>query len=788
MYKYLTLFISSLFLFGCNSGSDPVSTPPETPTEVLINAESLQDKALLGTEGIVNVQAATSSDVELELTSVTPMSYASNCKIDSIDGMAFSLSAEQVGECQFEYTVGPRDTEAFVGKASAIARVSVSETASDNTLPNLSETTDRLTEITLDLNAALSGDLDTSSYVVSGDISVLGTGSATAEPSTNKITFTPSEIGVDRVLYSMSDGSTTKLGTIDIAVSDTVNTPPVAENKVLEGKLAKDMLVTIDLTDYVSDAEDVVLLDSVRAYNAEANITSQTEHTFTFKSSQPGPHEIAYTIADGRGGYDVGQVYIEVEPDFDLVQDWEDITIADPTIGADITFTAPISKAMADYINADYITEFVESGEFGPQGAKMVLMDWYQAKQYCSTRGGRLPMTRELEALQLEDPFNKHNWPSEVVYWAVDMLSESSARTVNLNSGESSSGDTKGSASYVTCIYLDGNAKNFSIDSVASDDLGVPTSTTRYITSTLLDPDGQPAPFQDIKFWTRLDVGGFGATNTEMEAVEQSDASGVSTAVYEFTKGYEDHIMAQYDDSAGFTTVTFAEGGFDVTNPNDWNVSKIQGSTPLANYEPIISSNGTKVAVGQTSQYVTSIAKKPLIGTNVDIKFGLDRTTTDNLSAGNTNIIIQQVSSKAPDVNSSCDIEVFGDCSWSTSQKEEAGIPQHDERWFAFMFDYYGSSPKIYLKNASGILAQGALTNRHLTKLYYQIVIDGTVVSIYQATKSDLSDKQLSLTQDVSNYGIDTSEFYYFGLSGGAHGNSGVRALIHSLNITVSEN
>lgn len=386
MYKYLTIFISSLFLFGCNSGSEPDSTPPETPTEVLINAESLQDKALLGTEGIINVQAATSSEAELELTSVTPMSDASNCKIDGIDGMAFSLSAEQVGECQFEYTVGPRDTEAFVGRASAIARVSVSETASDNTLPNLSETTDRLTEITIDLNTMLSGDLDTSSYVVSGDISVLGTGSATAEPSTNKITFTPNEIGVDRVLYSMSDGSTTKLGTIDIAVSDTVNTPPVAENKVLEGKLAKDMLVTIDLTDYVSDAEDLVLLDSVRAYNAEANITSQTEHTFTFKSSQPGPHEIAYTITDGRGGYDVGQVYIEVEPDFDLVQEWEDITIADPIIGADITFTAPVSQVLADYTNTSYSEAVLQDGVTGPQGSKVVTMSLEQAQSYCATR------------------------------------------------------------------------------------------------------------------------------------------------------------------------------------------------------------------------------------------------------------------------------------------------------------------------------------------------------------------------------------------------------------------
>ncbi|AYO20017.1 hypothetical protein D0856_07885 [Vibrio owensii] len=57
----------------------------------------------------------------------------------------------------------------------------------------------------------------------------------------------------------MTDGSVTKLGTIDVAVSDTQNTPPVALNYVREGKLDKGMLVTIDLTDYISDAEDVVI-------------------------------------------------------------------------------------------------------------------------------------------------------------------------------------------------------------------------------------------------------------------------------------------------------------------------------------------------------------------------------------------------------------------------------------------------------------------------------------------------------------------------------------------------
>ena len=422
----IALSISSLTACGGGSGdSDSSSKPiqPTSPSEVSIEASVIQSKALVDIESQTVVEA--DADIDFRLTSVNLVSDGTACEVTSIEGMTFTTLSAQVGECQFEYTIEPVEQEVYVGKTSSLARVSVSETAENNTLPNLSETTNLDSTVTIDLSEELEGDLDTASYTVSDEYTQLGTGSVEIDSVNNTITYTPADIGVTRIMYSMSDGASTKLGNIDVAVSDTGNTPPVANNYIREGKLAKKMSVEIDLTEYVSDTEDSVILDSVRAYNAETEITSATEHTFTFQSSEPGPHEVAYTVTDGRGGYAVGQVYIEVEPDFSLVQDWKDIEIYDSTIGVELTFTAPASKVLAEYTNTDYLRSQTQDGITGPKGAEVVTMNLEQAQAYCASRNGRLPIRREWELLLASkgNLFQSDNWPAGTPFLSADMLS-----------------------------------------------------------------------------------------------------------------------------------------------------------------------------------------------------------------------------------------------------------------------------------------------------------------------------------------------------------------------------
>ncbi|MEZ9156951.1 hypothetical protein AB4169_01615 [Vibrio lentus] len=571
MKEIIITLCSTISLFGCGEGSDSSSqtTQPTSPSEVNIEVSVVQSKALVDIESQVTVQA--DADINFHLTSVKQVSNGNTCEVTSVEGMTFTTLSNRVGECQFEYTVEPVEQEIYVGRASSLARVSVSETAEENTLPNLSETTDVETPVTINLSEELDSDLDTSTYSVSQEITLLGSGSVEVDSLSNTITYTPADIGVTRIMYSMSDGSSTKLGSVDIAVSDTGNTPPVVNDYIREGKLAKDMSVEIDLTEYVSDTEDSVILDSVRAYNAEAEITSATEHTFTFQSSEAGPHEVAYTVKDGRGGYAVGQVYIEVEPDFNLVQDWDDITIYDSTIAADLTFTAPASKVLADYTNTAYTSSQTQDGISGPKYSEVVTMNLEQAQAYCASRNGRLPIRREWELLLASQGnlFQSNNWPAGAPFLSADMLSENSGLSFGATDGNTSEFLKSDDEGFVTCVMLDSEAvQDF-------------TTTLEYrfidgvkfnLDGTVTDPDGQLAPFQNVKLASERNKGVFSNYQSELEVV--TDITGSLSDSYTDTS-FNDAVILGHSSASKVDSIVFISevdnSRLELTNPLMWN-------------------------------------------------------------------------------------------------------------------------------------------------------------------------------------------------------------------------
>lgn len=769
--KIKTLFIALLMflLSACNGDSNENgSSVNEFVRETIdIKLVPTQIKAMVSEPTQIEVITANDENVELHLTSVKSTNQSSMCQVTEIDGLTFTTRTDTTGECQYEYAVEPVDSVTYEGQAFSIARVSVSETAEDYTLPNLSATTNVESPVTIDLSVELESDLDTSIYAVSEEVTLLGSGSVEVDSLNNTITYTPTDIGVTRIMYSMTDGTAAKLGNIDVAVSETGNTPPVANDYIREGKLAKDMSIEIDLTEYVSDAEDYVILDSVRAYNAETEITSAAEHIFTFQSSQAGPHEVAYTVTDGRGGYAVGQVYIEVEPDFDLIQDWGDITVFDNVINGDVTFTAPMSKAMADYVNEDYISVNMEDGSKGPKGAQVVQMNWEQAKTYCEHRGGRLPLTRELESLASEEPFLNDNWPTSTSFWSVDKTLSTEAALVNLSDGSLSTNDTSVGIGYATCVYLKGDVQDFSVSDPVSDDLGDTRRTTRLVSTTLLDPDGNPAPYQDVLFWGTQGVGGFGVSNDEVESLSETNSDGVATAIYEFTSGYEDRVMAQYSESVNFVPVTLEVGSHDPTEPDDWNVSKILGDTELEAYEPVIGSEGTMISLGDHDQYITSISKNNFMGDSFDIYFTVDRTKATKGNGGAVNVVLQQVSSKAPDVNSWCDERIYGSCSWAgAGSVGTAGVPAGDERYLKISFGYYYNN--ITVTTSEGNIAEGDQPASSERIVHYRIVNDEGRIRVFYTLDDNLENWTRSVDVTLESTPIDPNKFYYLGFSGGA--------------------
>ncbi|MCB5358066.1 Ig-like domain-containing protein [Vibrio lentus] len=541
---------------GCNSGTDEGDASSNAnlaaPESVIVDASQTKSKAIVGEDSSVEVIAKNDAKIVMEVVSVRLIS-GDTCRVTSIDGMSFTTSSTQIGECQYEYIVEPLDNINYEGQGSSIVRVSFSETAEDNTLPNLSEMTDVDSPITIDLSEELESDLDTSMYIVSEQVTLLGSGSFEVDSLNNTITYTPTEIGVTRIMYSMTDGISVKLGNIDVAVSDTGNTPPVANDYIREGKLAKDMLVEIDLTDYVSDAEDSVILDSVRAYNAETEITSATEHTFTFKSSEAGPHEVAYTVKDGRGGYAVGQVYIEVEPDFSLVQDWDDITIYDSTIAADLTFTAPASKVLADYTNTAYTSSQAQDGISGPKYSEVVTMNLEQAQAYCASRNGRLPIRREWELLLASQGnlFQSNNWPAGAPFLSADMLSENSGLSFGATDGNTSEFLKSDDEGFVTCVMLDSEAvQDFTTTLEYSFINGIKFN----LNGVINDPDGNFAPFQNVKLVAERNKGVFSNYQSELEVV--TDATGALRDSYTDTS-FNNAVLSGHSSASKIDSIAF---------------------------------------------------------------------------------------------------------------------------------------------------------------------------------------------------------------------------------------
>ncbi|EDP60130.1 hypothetical protein [Vibrio sp. AND4] len=556
MKKYLFSLCMILFLTSCKKGEQLENDIPLVPREVEISLESLQQKALIGVEQQVTIKASVQGSVPLKLTSVTPSGPVKGCKVSKMQGMTFSVYADDIRECRFESTVEPVDSLRYKGQAKAMSRIAVSETASNYALPNLSITGDlSQSEIVINLNDELKPQFDTSGYTLDENATASDRSWLDVNTLSNSITYTPSASGAVQIMYSMSNGTEIKLGTIYLAISDQPNSNPMVDSFDYDKLLKKNTEYKIELDGHITDNEKAPKLVDVIAYNANISNISADNYTFDFKSSTPGRHEVAFIVEDEQGGYGVGQVVINVEPEFDIIQDWSDITITDPESKEDITFTAPLSKEVADYANVAYQSAIISSPSYGPS-KPVVTMDWHQAQSYCSTRKGRLPTLRELEVLKSreDDVFKLDNWPEELPFWSVIKDSKDSANVILLRNGtEDPSADIK-SEELVTCVYLDENVRDFEITKSERDDDFSDYDKQRGITTTLKDPDGNDAAFQDVKFWSYKEQGGFGDDHFN-ETTAMTAKDGLASVTYEFTTGEDDIVMSGYNDSVALTQI-----------------------------------------------------------------------------------------------------------------------------------------------------------------------------------------------------------------------------------------
>ncbi|WP_104041191.1 hypothetical protein [Vibrio hyugaensis] len=635
----LTSVSLATLLTACNGGSEggsdnPVITSPVDNTAIF--SANIGNNAIVGERTSINVTGYvnTSDDSEFEITSVESLS-GDACQIVSSSSTSFDVSSNETQDCLYQYRVSPMNSSA---QSESYVRVASASTYASTSLPRITASTTENQEVVIDLETELGASMPDSSYELQEQMVVIGNGSATYLDS-QRVQFTPTGKGQSEIFYSYESDSAIKQGTISVSVSElTENTPPTANAFAHQELIKLGESTTIDVASYVSDLDgDDVQLVSVEDFNSTIALSSPTDVTntqFTFESTTPGAHDVAYTVSDHMGGYTTSVARIEVEPDFSLIQDWEDIVTYDPVIESDIRFFAPMTKVYADYVNADYTSTYTENGEYGLKDAEVVTQTLNQARQYCKVRGGRLPLQRELETLITNETsaFSNHNWPTSKQFWTAENVSETNAATVNLNDGLVDD-QSKSVAMYTTCIDLnDGGAKDFTASVKSTDAV-----SNRYDYQVqVFDPDGNAAPFADVTFESVSERGVFD-NRESIDDVITSEAGVVNVSYFDisFTK---EVVAIKTSSVEDFYPIVPSDNGLavDVNSPSLWSSEEYWNNDVYAPDE-----NGLMLMPDTDYSKLFHIYKTPFRGENFVIRF---RVTADqNSSRGEFAVMIQQL-------------------------------------------------------------------------------------------------------------------------------------------------
>ena len=706
------------FLTGCNGDSGGNSHKPETASpagSTAIFSASIRDNAIVGERTSINVAGYvnTSDNSEFEITSVESLS-GDACQVASSGSTSFDVSSNETQDCLYQYRVSPMNSSA---QSESYVRVASASTFASTSLPRITASTTENQEIIIDLETELGASMPDSSYELQEQMVVIGNGSATYLDS-QRIQFTPTGKGQSEIFYSYESDSAIKQGTISVSASElTENTPPTANAFAHQELIKLGESTTIDVASFVSDLDgDNVQLVSVEDFNSAIALLSPTDVTntqFTFESTTPGAHDVAYTVSDHMGGYTTSVARIEVEPDFSLIQDWEDIVTYDPVIDTEIRFFAPMTKVYADYVNASYTSTYIENGEYGLKDAEVVTQTLTQARQYCKVRGGRLPLQRELETLIANETsaFSNYNWPTSNHYWTAENVSETNAATVNLNDGLVGN-QSKTVAMYTTCVELSNGVKDFSVE--ASYLAG--SGNEYQYELQVLDPDGEGAHYADLTLISQAGMGVF--DNGESVKETLANASGNLTQKY-FDTSFTNTIL-QISTSSKEVLYPFIpnyeNSKINITDPTLWNTRQYQiGNNPIP--EVVVAGEGGLPVIANSYNHINHVYHEGFIGENFIAMYRVKAPSS--ISSGAATFTIQQIGSNPNE--------------WTSTQIPVSdGIPRDDS---TFGFDTHYHFNGYYLIE-NGIRSDSAFISANVrgTDNYVWFDKRGEKVEIYTAT------------------------------------------------------
>ncbi|MFB1076388.1 beta-prism lectin domain-containing protein [Photobacterium damselae] len=482
MKKNLYPLVIILSLSGCGgdskSGHPDSNIKPENPNNsgTLFYAQDIIRQSAPIDLFYIDISSAieTSDGSDSSLLNVTQLNIDDNCRVISQDSKGFTINADNPKICDYKYTVGKSSvlySSATSGDGYAKATVRAVVGNRTEKLAPISAATITNKSVTLNIidELAKSGyELDSTSFILNSDIILPNSAKtesvAIADPGNNTINYIPGNgipSGIERILYSYSNGTDILLGSIDIAISTDANQAPTADSMEIGkytnpdsgetmSEIPYDKEMPIDVSSLINDPDgDSLQLIDVYGFNVNLNIPDDSngdgnffnDTIFTVSSKEPGYSAITYVVTDKKGGYATGVVYLTFSEPYK------------PIIAAGHLYLPPLvySRAINADVNASYITG---DGNTGIDGLKTATHAYWTSESLCKARGGHLATLSELEALydnyKSGALFTDTNWPTGK-YWSSTPDSTTNYWVLNTENGLTEY-LAKDSYLYSTCV------------------------------------------------------------------------------------------------------------------------------------------------------------------------------------------------------------------------------------------------------------------------------------------------------------------------------------------------
>jgi VCBS repeat-containing protein len=238
---------------------------------------------------------------------ITESQQASNGTVVVQNGkILYTPNTGYIGEDSFTYTASDGQGGSAVASVTVTVRPpNQAPTATADTAATIKDTL-----VTIDV---LANDTDPDGDTLS-IVSVAAGSNGTAIVQAGKVVYTPNSgfVGSDTFTYTMSDGQGgSAIGNVSVSVAPPPNSAPTANDDIAATTTDTATLINVLANDSDADS-DVLSISNLSAATNGVVAINNGQVSYTPNSGFSGLDSFTYTVSDGQGGTDVGNVSVSV--------------------------------------------------------------------------------------------------------------------------------------------------------------------------------------------------------------------------------------------------------------------------------------------------------------------------------------------------------------------------------------------------------------------------------------------------------------------------------------------